>query len=203
MATICNKKLKEIKNLYQEECSVREIAQKLNVSIDAVYYFFRRHNISRRSAKENNAIQFWKKPPSFQIKNKLSREEETLRIAGTMLYWGEGSQWPGEAIVDFANSNAEMIKIFLAFLRKICGIDEKKLRAYLYCYSNQNPDELVNFWSRATRISTRQFTKPYIRKDFNSAKTGKMKHGLLHIRYYDKKLLLVIKKWINDFSSNY
>ncbi|MCK4554091.1 hypothetical protein KAU19_03950 [Candidatus Parcubacteria bacterium] len=125
MATICDKKLKEIKNLYQKGYSAREIAKKLDVSIDAVYYFFRKHNIPRRSAKENNAIQFWRKSPSFQIKNKLSHDEETLRIAGIMLYWGEGPQWAGEVIVDFANSNVNMIKFFLAFLRKVCGIDEK------------------------------------------------------------------------------
>jgi predicted DNA-binding protein YlxM (UPF0122 family) len=199
MATIEDKKLKEVKNLYKQEYSAREIAKELNVSIDAVYYFLRKHNIPRRSARENNAVQFWKKRPSFKVKSRLTHDEELLKIAGIMLYWGEGSKWPGEVIVDFANSNVDMIEIFLAFLRRVCGINEKKLRAYLYCYKNQNPNKLVKFWSKVTKIPTQQFTKPYIRKDFRSCKTDKMKYGLLHVRYYDKKLLLLIKEWIKDF----
>ena len=116
-----------------------------------------------------------------------------------MLYWGEGSKWDGERVVDFANSNSEMIKIFLSFLRIICGIKEDKVRIYLYCYSNQFPDKLIDFWSKEINVPKSQFTKPYIRNDYNKNKTGKMKHGLIHIRYADKKLLNLIREWIKEY----
>ena len=203
MPLIDSKKLKEIEERYGEGYSAQEIADVLNVSLNAVYNFFKKHNIPRRTSTESNRLRFQRKEPSFQVKQRLSYKEEALKTAGIMLYWGEGSKWAGEKIVDFANSDPVMIKIFMAFLREICGIDESKLRAYLYCYENQNPTSLKKYWSKIIKISERQFTKPYIRRDFQQHKIGKMKHGLLHIRYYDKKLLLLIKDWIVRFTNNY
>ncbi|MBU4332576.1 hypothetical protein KKD19_05285 [Patescibacteria group bacterium] len=203
MATIPDKKLAIIANYYAEGHSAREVADKFGFSIDAVYYFFRKHKIPRREPRENSIILFNKKPASFNVKKRLSIEERELKLAGIMLYWGEGSQWPGETAVDFANSNPGMIKIFLTFLRMICGVADSKLRIYLYCYANQKPKKLMRYWSALTKISLQQFNKPYVRRDFKESKIGKMKYGLIHIRYHDKKLLLLIKKWISDFVDRY
>ena len=137
MATIHSDNLKTIKKWYQDGFSAREIGDKLNAPIDAVYYFFRRHDIPRRNSRENSAIQFQRKKPSFKLKDSLSLKEKELKTAGVMLYWGEGSKWMGEKIIDFANSDVDMIKVFVAFLRRVCGVEEKKLRVYLYCYANQ------------------------------------------------------------------
>lgn len=117
-----------------------------------------------------------------------------------MLYWGEGSKWDGEVTVDFANSDEKMIKLFLVFLRKVCGVREKKLRVFAYFYANQKINKNINYWSKVTRIPKNQFTKPYIRKDFKESKKDKMPHGLIHIRYADKKLLNVIRNWIDEYS---
>jgi len=62
-----------------------------------------------------------------------------------MLYWAEGFQSEKAKMIDFANSKPEMISLFLKFLRQICGIDENRLRAYLYCYENQSPQKLIKF----------------------------------------------------------
>lgn len=203
MATIPENKLEEIKKLYDSGLSANDLAKQFDVSLDAIYYFFRKYKLPRRTASQTNLLRFNSKQPSFKIKNKLSDNEVGLKAAGVMLYWCEGSQWAGEGIVDFANSNQRMIQIFLMFLRKVCGIDESKLRVYLYCYSNQNPKELIKFWSKLTGVSIKQFTKPYVRDDYKSEKKGKMAHGLVHIRYYDKKLLLLIKEWIIEYTNNY
>lgn len=200
MATISDQRIGDIRRRYQTGKSARVIAKELRVSIDAVYYFLRKHRIPRRSPRENNALQFQRKDLSFHIKHLLSDEDERLRIAGIMLYWGEGSQWFGETNVDFANSKPAMVKVFVDFLHHVCRVDEKRLRVYLYCYAYQQPQILIRFWSALTGISTKQFTKPYIRKDFRSEKVGRMEHGLVHIRYSDKKLLEQIKNWIEEFA---
>jgi hypothetical protein len=57
-----------------------------------------------------------------------------------------------------------MIKIFLRFLREICGVHEKRLRIYLYTHSGKHIEDLKKYWSDLTKIPTEQFTKPYIRK---------------------------------------
>ncbi len=203
MANIDNKNLQAVCDYYLKGLSAKEISSKLGVSIDSVYYSLRKNNIQRRTAKENNDTRFENKQASFEVKKNLSIKEKKLFIAGIMLYWAEGSKWSGEKIVDFANSDSEMVKIFLMFLRKICGISESKLRIYLYCYEGQDIDKLISHWSKLTGISKEKFSKPYIKKSSKSIAKNKMLNGLVHIRYGDKKLLNLIRSWIKEISSEF
>ncbi|MFH1745396.1 MAG: hypothetical protein ABH881_04520 [bacterium] len=203
MATIKKDKYYNIKKSYNSGMSAKEIAEDFKVSIDAVYYFLRKYKIPRRTGKDVSKLCFERKKPSFILKKNLTDYEKQLKIAGVSLYWGEGSKWEGEKIVDFANSNPQMIEIFLKFLIKICGINKKKLRVLLYCHSNQDAENLKKYWSKLTGISKKQFTKPYIKKSNKKNKEGKMKYGLIHVRYNDKKLLILIKKWINEFANKF
>lgn len=190
-------RLEIIKKLYyQEQLPVSRISKKLGVSAWAIYSLMRRRDLRRRSFSEQNAVRFSRKPPSFKVRRKLSPRDQILRASGIMLYWAEGFQSASATMVDFANSRPEMVKLFALFLRRICGVKEKKLRAFLYCYGNQNVKKLISFWSSLTKISKRQFTKPYIRADYRVDKIDKMPYGLIHIRYHDKKLLELIKSWI-------
>ncbi|MBI2035857.1 MAG: hypothetical protein HYT12_04250 [Candidatus Liptonbacteria bacterium] len=204
MYVIKDHQLKLVKELYYDKLlPAYEIAKILRVSVDAVYGFMNRHNLKRRTLAENNKIQFANKKPSFKLKGNLNEYEKELKASGTMLYWGEGFQSEKAIGVDFANCKPEMIKLFLEFLRKICGIDESRLRVYLYCYANQNINNIINFWSALTKIPKSQFTKPYIRTDFDIKKIDKMRYGLIHIRYHDKKLLNLIRGWISEYSEKF
>ena len=195
--------ISKVKSLYYDKSySAREVAEELKVSIDAVYKFMIRHGLERQTFKEANRIRFEKKTLSYYIKKDLTEKEKRLKIASIMLYWAEGAKLRSSNrnyTVDFANSDPKMIKLFVKFLRVICGIDENRLRLNLYCYGDQNVDELKRFWSRITKIDINKFIKPYIRYDFDSKKSGKMKHGLIHIRYSDKKLLMQIMNWIDEY----
>jgi len=50
-------------------------------------------------------------------------------------------------------------------------------------------------------IPKNQFSKPYVRKDFKIEKVNKMPRGLVHIRYYDVKLLRQILSDIDIIAS--
>lgn len=103
-----------------------------------------------------------------------------------MLYLGEGAKTKNT--VDLANSDPVILRLFVKYLRKICAVDEQKIRVYLYCFENQNTEGLISFWSRTLRIGKDKFIKPYIRK-IGASQTRTMKYGVLHIRYNDKRLL--------------
>jgi len=191
-----------IRNLYHKEgLSASQVAKKIGVSTWVVMGFMRRNAIKRRNFREANKINFEKKPLSYFVKNNLTKKEEKLKIAGVFLYWAEGAKLSGKnaCTVDFANSNPEMIKVFIKFLRKICGVNEKKLRLYLYCFSNQDIEKIKNYWYKLTNIPKDQFTKPYIKQGVVAEKSGKMKYGLVHIRYNDKKLLIQIERWVKEY----
>ena len=201
MATICDEQLEQVKYLYNEEgFGMREIANKMNVSIDAVSYFMRKHNLKRRTPQDSNSLRYQKASTSFQLKELETEKLRILKAIGTMLYWGEGCKSDKVGVVDFANCDSVMIITFMKFLRDVCGVDENRLRVYLYLHANQNVENCIEYWSKITNINKKQFTKPYIRKDYDESKKDKMPNGLIHVRYSDKKLLSLIKKWIREYS---
>lgn len=200
MQTVPEKQVPLIKQLYEtDECSAREIAQQLNYSIDAVYYILRKYNIERRTKQQTNQIRFKNKPASFRIKKPLSDFDTQLLISGTMLYWAEGYKTAKSPGIDFANSDPEMQKLFIHFLRKICNITESRLKIQLYTHSEEKIHAQIRYWSDLLQIPKTQFTKPYISPTSSLDKKDKMPYGLVHIRYYDKKLLIQILSWIAEY----
>jgi hypothetical protein len=202
MATLDKKSVEKVRKLYYDkQLCVNDVAKKLGVSIDAVFYCMRKNGFSRRKKHESNLIRYERSKPSFTPKKISNERLRNLRAIGTMLYWGEGAKSEKMKIVDFANSDKDMIILFLKFLREICGVDERRLRVFPYFYANQNIEKNISFWTKITKIKKAQFTKPYIRNDFDESKKYKMPHGLIHIRYADKKLLRLIKNWIEEYKN--
>lgn len=200
MATISDEKLEQVKYLYNEEgFGMQEIANRIDVSIDAVSYFMRKHGLKRRTPQDSNSLRYQKAATSFQLKELKTERLRTLKAIGSMLYWGEGCKSEKVGVVDFANCNKEMILVFMRFLRDVCGVDESRLRVYLYLHANQDVENCIQYWSMITDVNKKQFTKPYIRKDYDEGKSDKMPHGLIHVRYSDKKLLNLIKTWIKEY----
>ena len=186
-----NKKITEhqenlVKIMYQKGATGKEISKKLGISLKQIYSSLRRQNVPRKSLQEQNKILFDKKSLSFSFLEKFSLSERELLIAAVMLYYGEGAKTG--VTVDLANSDVGVVKLFVKFLRRICHVDNKRLRFYLYCFSDQDVNSLISYWSSQLKVEKRQFTKPYIRSTFNRGKRI-IPHGVLHVRYSDKKLL--------------
>ena len=59
---------------------------------------------------------------------------------------------------------------------------------------------MKGYWHRITHIPVEQFTKPYIRKGNLNLSQRKLPYGLIHIRYNDKRLLELIKNWIDEYT---
>ena len=94
-----------------------------------------------------------------------------------------------------------MIKLFTKFIRQIYQINESRLRCQIFCYPSHDIQELTNYWFNIVKVPLSQFTKPYIRKDGGNIR-DKMKYGLIHIRYSDKRLFELIMKEIRQLSYN-
>lgn len=164
----------------------------MGVSRWRVYRLMQEAGIARRNGSEQNYATY-KHKPQFSPKPVLTPDEERLRVAGTMLSMAEGTKTTH--LVDFTNSGPLLVQVFVTFLRKICGVAESRLRVALYAYVDQDIGALTEFWSSATGIPTTQFTKPYIRDLTPNVRKRKMSWGLAHIRYADKRLLELLKRW--------
>jgi hypothetical protein len=188
-----------VRNMYESQnLTVKEISNRLGVSFWTLYSFMKREQIARKN-KALASFNAYKSKPQFEIKRSLTRNDSDIKIAGLMLYWAEGTL-KGNT-VDLANSNPEIIKIFLRFLREVCGIKEERLRIYLYAYQQHNCQALIRYWSNITGVPLTQFTKPFIRKNNLNVSGRKLPYGLIHVRYNDKKLLCSLKCWLDEFVS--
>ncbi len=187
-----------VEEFYRAGMTGKEIAAKLKLSLKQIYSSLRRQNVPRKTLWEQNKILFAKKPLSFSFKKNPSTKDRELLIAAIMLYYGEGAKTG--VTVDFANSDSRTVKLFIKFLRKICHVDEKRLRFYLYCFSDQDSDALIGYWSSQLNVERNQFTKPYIRSTFNRGNRS-MPYGVIHVRYSDKKLLEKILSLCNNLVS--
>ncbi len=185
--------LEVLRTLYERErLGVREVAIQLGVSPWRVYGLMRRHGIPRRRGSEQNYATY-KAKPQFALKQALSDTEVRLRIAGSLLYLAEGVKSGGT--VDFVNSDPRLVRVFLAFLREVCGVAEPRLRVLLYAYADQDLVQLKRFWADVTKISEEQFVRPYVRPLRSGGNGRKMAHGLIHVRYNDTRLLKIILQW--------
>jgi len=187
----------QVINLYHNKgLSSQEVGDQLGKTVWQVIKFMRKHSIPRRKASETHRLQFYRSPLSYNKKQRMTLKEKRLYEACLMLYWAEGVK-AGKHTVDLANSDKDMVMLFLEMLRRVYKVDEHRLRVLLYCYENQNKDKLINYWSKKLDIPVDQFIKPYVRQDYNKNKKHKMPYGLVHIRYNDMRLFADIKKAIS------
>jgi hypothetical protein len=192
MANNKNLNSHNLSNLYwKDKMSIPKIASLYDLNPSTILKCMKKYGINRRSLAESNYLSYEYKP-KFSLKENLSTEEKLLKVAGVMLYCCEGS-FKGKGI-DFANSNPDIIRLFLQFLRKICGVSESRLRIYLYAFSDQDIEKLKKFWSDITKIPKAQFSKPYLRNSHSPNRS--MPYGLVKIRYSDKRLLKVLETWL-------
>ena len=150
-----------------------------------------------------------KQTSSKEIGNLSSRE---LWITGVALYWGEGYKRPiiknGKARtyhpVKLTNSDPNMVKTFLKFLRETCNVPEEKIYVGVRIYQHHNESDLLDFWHRTTKIPKNQFRKFYY--GISKSSLGKrpfniLPYGTIQIEVNDTKLYHRIMGWIEGLSN--
>lgn len=133
-----------------------------------------------------------------EVKQEIGKiTKRDLLIAGTALYWAEGSIKSRNEI-EVANSDPKIIVLLMRFFREILQIEERKFRGGLFLHPGLDKNATLKFWSSLTKIPSNQFNKVYIKPPKSS--TGKMHNilykGTLKIRICDTKKLWRIKGFI-------
>lgn len=192
-----------VKMYVEHKLSMTQISERTFISPSKVRRILDANGIQRRSISDaitNLFITKFKKV-QFQLKKNLSPEENDLKITGVMLYWGEGAKSSGS--VNFSNSNPEMVKVFLLFLRKICGVDENRIKILIHIYPDQDYDFLERFWIETTHIGRKNFYHPHTHLGKVGSYKNKSLYGTASISYCDTKLLKVILGWIAEYKDNF
>lgn len=118
----------ELERLYlHEHFSMAEIAVHLGCSVNKVVYWMDRYGIARRHWDEASYVKHNPDGDPFVIKEPETDEERELFHLGIGLYIGEGTKSKQRVIL--SNSDPQVIRTFLRFLREICRVEEKRIFA--------------------------------------------------------------------------
>jgi hypothetical protein len=167
-----------VKMYVEDKLSAMQISESTPLSTSKIVRILEKNNVQKRTMSEAitqlNITKFHKVP--FQLKEELSPAENDLKITGIMLYWGEGAK-TGNTL-KLANSNPDMIMVFLSFMRKICGVDEKRIKMILHLYRDQDQAFLERFWSSTTTIGLQNFYKTQILREKQGTYKNKSIYGM-------------------------
>ena len=86
--------------------------------------------------------------------------QRDLWVLGVALYWAEGTKQKPHNIaqrVVLTNSDPEMVKLFVQWLRDICGIPREQLNFELCIHKSGNIVAAQHFWASALQVPAEQF----------------------------------------------
>ena len=157
---------------------------------------------SWRLAKERNILVKAAKEVS-----RISKRE--LWLLGTISYWCEGSKQKANNIsgrVIFANSDPFLIKLFVKWIKEICGVSEDRLIYTLYIHETGNLELSLNFWSKIIGINKESFAKTILKKhniSTNRKYDNDLYFGLLRVTVRNSTdLNRQIKGWIEGVNGS-
>jgi len=188
----------ELEKLYNKKgLSMMDIATKIGISNSGVKYFAEKYNIPRRSRSEANYLKYNPNGDPFKIKKLTTKKDIELFNLGVGLFLGEGSK-KNKFNVALANSNPQILRLFLKFLREICGVEERKIRSALNIFNDINTRVAVRFWSKMTKISTDRINTITVRKSKGGTYKNKSRWGTLTIYIPNVKLKTIMDRWCRD-----
>lgn len=140
----------------------------------------------------------------------ISRKE--LLLIGVALYWAEGSKQKEHNIsqkVAFSNSDPEMLKLFLYWLKHFAGVSDEKIYFELYIHESKkdNLENSIRHWTGCLNESREKIQAVYFKKNKINTKRkniGKEYHGLIRINVRESTdLNRRISGWIQGILNSY
>ena len=121
------------------------------------------------------------KDQATPIAKRLAEDRDALRLMAAALYIGEGAK--GENAFSFGNSDPQVIRTWMALLRRNFDIDERKFACQLAISDGMDEDALKEYWSDITGIPSEQFIRGSVRKQPSPKKREGYK-GVCIVHYY-------------------
>ncbi len=124
-------------------------------------------------------------------------------LAGTFLYWGEGTK-AGSSHVVISNTNPKVIQFSLYWLKHSLNIDQSKIYVRLHLYSDMNIQQETDYWAKLLNLPKENFKAPYIKKSQRNGLTYKsFGHGTCNLLYLNVRIKRKIMKSIEAIGDEY
>jgi len=168
--------------------SVAYIAHELGCSENKVNYWLRKHGIPKRSISEAQYIKQNPHGDPFSFIAPTTQQQWFLFGIGLGLWWGEGNK-TNRTSLRLGNTDPDLLKYFLLFLRELFQIDVTRLRFGLQIFTDIDPVAAQQFWCRTLHISPSQFQKVVVSKSVaRGTYRKKSEYGVLTIYFSNTKI---------------
>jgi hypothetical protein len=109
--------------------------------------------------------------------------DRDLAMFALALYAGEGSKRDGKVV--FANSDSQLVGVFLRWFRSQFDIDERRLRMRLYLHADLDHEAALDHWSDVTGIPISQFQRSYRADADPTMRLNRHQFGCASVIYSD------------------
>ena len=185
---------------YNAGNSIHDIAEKSGFSMRKVRTILLENGVRRRSHSEASYLKANPTGDPFKILKNLTTEEEHLKAIALGLFLTEGNI-KHQHSVRFSNSNPGIVKIFVKFLKIICGVPADKIKASLIVYPDVEIQKAKEYWTKFLDLPINQFSKTTVLKSRTNGSLKKHSEiGTATIYVHNSKLLGIIKEWVKEYS---
>jgi len=187
-----------VKLYTEQKRSAFEVGSFLHTSEGKVNYWLKKYTIPKRSISEATYAKRNPKGDPFHFHPPKTLHEAFLYGMGLGLYWGEGNK-RNKLSVRLGNSDPELLKTFITFLKSTYAINPTKLRFGLQIFSDISPRQAVKFWSEALAVPKESFHKVIITETRGKGSYRyKSQNGVLTVYFNNKKLRDIICQAIEN-----
>lgn len=127
------------------------------------------------------------KSDAERLLEKIDLNPDMMKICCAIMYWCEGGKYD-HRVVQFTNSDPNLVGAFLHLMRSSFELDESKFRICMHLHDYHTENRQKFFWSKVTAIPKSQFIKSY-RKENTGKRIRKDYQGCIMIKYYDANVI--------------
>jgi len=126
-------------------------------------------------------------------------DKGALKLILAILYLGEGAKYKSSKFLALANSNPEIIQIYIKLLNTCFPTNPDKFRARVQVRYDQNITEMENYWEIITGIPNSQFYPTYVDKRTLNKETKKTNYrGVCTVIYFNTDFQLELEILANS-----
>jgi hypothetical protein len=136
----------------------------------------------------------------WQAEGRLRAKEcRPLHMAGCMLYWAEGAK--DRTKMYFVNSDANMLRMFMRFLREEMNVPDSEIVIYIHCHTAdvQLIEQIQSYWLRALNLPSSSLRKTIHKRGNPDVRHNTLENGVCTIRVYRVDLIQHIYGAIQEY----
>ncbi len=179
-----------LQNWYvKNKMSMMDIAILCKCSVHKVQYWMKKYEIPTRSISDAAYTKHNPDGDPFSWTPPKNPDDHILYGLGMGLYWGEGTKSCTSG-VRLGNTDPKLLLSFMRFLIRFFRIRREDFRFGLQVFSDINPEDALDYWTKTLKVPKSQFHKKVIVTRSGSLGTYRKKsvYGVVTVLYHNKKL---------------